>query len=410
MEQQKNIPSLRFPEFSGDWKEKKIDDIAEKVNSGKTPLGGEAVYVEKGVLFIRSQNVLDSKLSLDNSTYITDEVNKTMKNSVVYPNDILLNITGASLGRSCVVPNNFSVGNVNQHVCIIRLNKENESAFLQPIFASEKGQNIFTSLQTGSGREGLNFQSIRGIKLHFPSLTEQTKIASFLTKVDEKLTALKKKKEMLEQYKKGVMQQIFSQELRFKDDDGNDFPDWEEKKLCEVLKIQGGFAFKSSSFGHSGITKVLRIGDIKSSIDLDKFKGVYSEETPDKKYLVKKNDFLMALSGATFGKVGKIVSEGIGHINQRVATFRTNQCLEYFFQLVQSEDFKNYITSIPTASAQPNISNDDIGNYISLIPTENEQYKIANFLSTIDNKITYCQSQIDKTEEWKKGLLQQMFC
>ena len=235
-----NIPSLRFPEFSGEWEMKKLGEIAEKVNSGKTPLGGENVYVDKGVLFIRSQNVNDNTLSFDNSTFITEEVNSTMKNSVVKPKDILLNITGASLGRSCVVPEEFDTGNVNQHVCIIRLGKNNEPYFFQPIFASEKGQNIFISLQTGSGREGLNFQSIKGITLPVPSLTEQQKIATFLTAVDDKLTQLKKKKTLLEQYKNGVMQKIFSQEIRFKDDDGKDFPDWEEKKLNGLVKILYG--------------------------------------------------------------------------------------------------------------------------------------------------------------------------
>ena len=149
MTQNTNTPTLRFPEFKGSLELKKLGEITEKVNSGKTPLGGEFVYVEKGILFIRSQNVLDSKLSFENSTFITEKINNTMKNSVVKANDFLLNITGASLGRSCVVPNNFTVGNVNQHVCIIRLNKENEPCFIQPIFSSEKGQNIFShSLKT----------------------------------------------------------------------------------------------------------------------------------------------------------------------------------------------------------------------------------------------------------------------
>ena len=165
------VPQLRFQGFDDKWELKKLGEVTEKVNSGKTPLGGESVYATEGILFIRSQNVLDSKLSFENSTFISEKINNTMKNSVVNANDILLNITGASLGRSCVVPYNFTVGNVNQHVCIIRLNKENDPYFIQPIFSSNKWQNIFTSLQTGSGREGLNFQSIRSITLAFPPLS-----------------------------------------------------------------------------------------------------------------------------------------------------------------------------------------------------------------------------------------------
>ena len=241
MEKQKNIPELRFPEFEVEWEKRNLGKISVKINSGKTPSGGESVYTEKGILFIRSQNVFDNKLSYLNSTFIPETINNTMKNSVVKPKDILLNITGASLGRSCVVPDDFSTGNVNQHVCIIRIDKNNEPFFIQPFFASKKGQDLFNSLQTGSGREGLNFQSIRTIALYLPTLPEQQKIATFLTAVDDKLTQHKQKKSLLELYKKGVMQKIFSQENRFKDEDGNDYPKWEKKKLGDITnKISDG--------------------------------------------------------------------------------------------------------------------------------------------------------------------------
>jgi len=207
----KNIPTLRFPEFvnDGEWEEKRLGDIANKINSGKTPLGGESVYTEQGILFIRSQNVFDNKLSLENSVFIPKDVNDSMKNSIVAPNDILLNITGASLGRSCVVPNNFTIGNVNQHVCIVRLNQDNNPHFIQPIFSSEIGQNIFTSLQTGSGREGLTFQSIKEIKISLPSLNEQQKIADCLSSIDNLITAQSKKLQTLKEHKKALMQQLF---------------------------------------------------------------------------------------------------------------------------------------------------------------------------------------------------------
>ncbi|MFM6249893.1 MAG: restriction endonuclease subunit S, partial [Dolichospermum sp.] len=153
-----------------------------------------------------------------------------MQGSIVKSDDILLNITGASIGRSCVVPSNFKIGNVNQHVCIIRLNPNYISRFIQPYLSSERGQKSILSSSVGSGREGLNFQAIRLFKIAIPTHQEQTKIADFLITVDEKIAQLTQKCELLARYKKGVMQQLFSQKLRFKDDDGRDFPDWEEKK------------------------------------------------------------------------------------------------------------------------------------------------------------------------------------
>ena len=204
---------LRFRDEDGNefpkWEMKKLAKVCSKINSGKTPLGGERVYVDDGVLFIRSQNVIDNNLSYEKATYIPESINSTMKNSIVKPLDILLNITGGSLGRSCVVPSDFVTGNVNQHVCIIRINHLNNPFFIQSYLSTEKGQNILFSLQTGSGREGLNFQSIKGLKIYFPCLEEQTKIANFLSGIDNKIRICQRKIEQTQQFKKSLLQQMF---------------------------------------------------------------------------------------------------------------------------------------------------------------------------------------------------------
>jgi type I restriction enzyme S subunit len=204
---------LRFRDEGGkafpEWERKRLGEIAEKVNSGKTPLGGESVYTESGILFIRSQNIVNNQLSLENSTYIPEGINNTMKNSIVKANDILLNITGASLGRSCVVPKDFEIGNVNQHVCIIRIDKKNEPRFIQAYFSTVDGQNIFKTLQTGSGREGLNFQSIKNISLNMPSTAEQSKIVNFLSAIDEKINHTETQIQQTQEWKKGLLQKMF---------------------------------------------------------------------------------------------------------------------------------------------------------------------------------------------------------
>ena len=405
MEKKKNTPKLRFPEFTGEWEEKKLGEIAEKVNSGKTPLGGESVYVDKGILFIRSQNVFDNKLSLENATFITEETNSNMENSIVKSKDILLNITGASLGRSCVVPENFIVGNVNQHVCIIRLNKDNEPYFFQPIFASEKGQNLFKSLQVGGGREGLNFQSIRGITLYQPPLSEQTKIATFLTAVDEKLTQLKKKKTLLEQYKKGVMQKLFSQELRFKDDNNQDFPDWEEKKLGEMgTFFSGGTPLTTKKVYYEGNIPFIRSGEInsdKTELHISELGLVNSSAK-----IIEIGDLIYALYGATSGEVA--ISKIRGAINQAILCIRTSMINQFLCNYLILK--KDIILSTYLQGGQGNLSADIIKSLIIPHPSLPEQVKIANFLSAIDEKISHCSAQIEKMEAWKKGLLQQMFC
>ncbi len=204
---------LRFKDENGnefpEWVKKRLVEVCTKINSGKTPLGGESVYTDKGILFIRSQNVIDNKLSYEKSTYIPESINDTMKNSIVKPLDILLNITGGSLGRSCVVPLDFSIANVNQHVCIIRINNKNNPFFIQLYLATEKGQNKLFSLQTGSGREGLNFQSIKNLKISFPILEEQDRIANFLSGIDQKINICQNKIEETKAYKKSLLQKMF---------------------------------------------------------------------------------------------------------------------------------------------------------------------------------------------------------
>ncbi|WP_188834942.1 restriction endonuclease subunit S [Echinicola rosea] len=223
---------MRFPGFSGEWKLKRIGDLSSKIGSGKTPKGGESVYHTSGIPFIRSQNVIDNSLILDH-TCIPEEMHESMKSSKVLAGDILLNITGGSIGRSCVVPTNFKEGNVNQHVSIIRLKKDNPN-FLQSILSSWRGQKLIFEGQTGSGREGLNFESIKGFKVSFPTVSEQQKIASFLSLLSERIKTQIKIIEQLETLMSGLRQKIFSRQLRFKDDEGNDFPKWEEKNLIQL--------------------------------------------------------------------------------------------------------------------------------------------------------------------------------
>lgn len=422
-----NIPPLRFPEFEGEWEKKKLGEVAEKINSGKTPLGGESVYSESGILFIRSQNVNDDKLSFENSTFISEKINSTMKNSVVKPNDILLNITGASLGRSCVVPEGFNIGNVNQHVCIIRLNKESNPRFVQPIFSSTKGQNIFVSLQTGSGREGLNFESIKAIEISFPTLPEQTKIATFLTAVDEKLQALKKKKTLLENYKKGVMQNLFSHQLRFKDENGNEFADWEVKKLGEIAEFKVTNSFSRENLNYErGTVKNIHYGDIHTKFqtlfDITKEVVPYVNEEMNVKRILndfycKEGDLVFADASEDLEDVGKSI-EIVNLNNEKVlsglhtilARPKENIFAKGFNgYLFKSDNLRLQIQKEAQGSKVLSISALRLSNITISIPSLPEQTLIANFLSSIDKKINHTQTQITQTETWKKGLLQKMF-
>ena len=198
------------------WEVVKLDSLVTKIGSGITPKGGREAYVEKGVIFIRSQNVLHGQLSLSDVAFITEEQHESMKNSNIEPMDVLLNITGASIGRSCVVPKEIKKANVNQHVCIIRPTDNLDSSFLCQFLNSVHGKNQVDRFQAGGNREGLNFQQIRSFLIPLPPLTEQQKITDILSTVDERLEVLQEKKQQYQELKKGLMQQLLTGKKRVK--------------------------------------------------------------------------------------------------------------------------------------------------------------------------------------------------
>ncbi|KAB8155441.1 restriction endonuclease subunit S [Kordia sp. TARA_039_SRF] len=421
----KKVPQLRFKEFTEDWKSSKLGVLCSKVGSGSTPRGGSEVYQKNGIPFIRSQNVIDNQLILDD-TCISEEINEKMKGSIVQANDILLNITGGSIGRSCVVPENFEIGNVNQHVSIIRLKKD-KPKFIQSFLSSYKGQKLILRGQTGSGREGLNFQSIRGFKILLPSIKEQQKIASFLLSVDTKLNLLQQKKDRLEEYKKGVMQQLFSQQLRFKDDDGNEFPKWEEKKYKDIYTFYSTNSLSRNKLNYEvGKVKNIHYGDIHT-----KFSTLYDitkELTPyinndidlskikEENYL-KNGDLLIADASEDYNDIGKTIE--VVNLNKEkvisgLHTFhaRPNKykmALGFAGYLVKDWSVRKQVMKIAQGTKVLGISTSRLGNIKLTIPSLEEQTKIATFLSTIDKKITLVDTQIENTQQFKKGLLQQMF-
>jgi len=403
---------LRFPEFSEEWIKTNLGDVARKVNSGKTPLGGEVTYSSEGILFIRSQNVNNDKLELENSVFISDEINNGMQNSIVKPNDILLNITGASLGRSCVVPANFTIGNVNQHVCIIRLYEKFNPRFLQPIFSSNKGQNIFLSLQTGSGREGLNFESIKRIQLYFPSLPEQNKIASFLSLIDERIQTQSKVITQLESLMQGIREKIFKQQLRFKDVNGNDFPDWGMKKLRDI-------GTRIISKNKENNQKVLTISAQMGLISqLDFFNKSVAAKDVTNYYLLTKNDFAYNRSysdGYPMGAIKKLTRYDKGVVSTLYICFRLNSdtdtdFIEQYFETgIQNSEIEKFAQEGSRNHGLLNISISDFFNIKISIPCLEEQTKIANFLSTIDERINTEKQLLKQYENQKKYLLQNIF-
>ena len=199
-----NVPNLRFPEFSGEWKKCTIGELTIKVGSGVTPRGGEAVYKTDGHPFVRSQNVGLGQLLLDDIAYIDEDTHQRQKNTELQLDDVLLNITGASIGRSAIATKEIAGGNVNQHVCIIRTQDNLISSFLCNFLLSSYGQKQIDSFQAGGNRQGLNFEQIKSIKITIPTVNEQCKIAQLLQLVEDRISTQNKIIEKLQSLIKGL--------------------------------------------------------------------------------------------------------------------------------------------------------------------------------------------------------------
>ena len=206
---------MRFPEFSGEWEKCRLGELAIKVGSGTTPKGGVNVYKSTGHYFIRSQNVGNGVLLLNDIVYIDEKTHQRQISTELKKDDVLLNITGASIGRCAIATSQIQGGNVNQHVCIIRLEKTVNPLYICYFLLSHRGQKQIDSFQVGGNRQGLNFEQIKSFSLSLPMRDEQDKISRLLFLLSARIATQNKIIEDLEQLKSALTNQLYSGQLRF---------------------------------------------------------------------------------------------------------------------------------------------------------------------------------------------------
>ena len=236
-------PKLRFPEFKGDWSNHTLEELTVKIGDG---LHGTPLYVENSdVYFINGNNLIDGKIVInENSKKVSLETLKK-NNKGLDENSILISINGTIGSISRYNDEKIMLGK-----SVGYFNFKQSKDFYFQILQSKKIQDYFISELTGSTIKNLSLKTLRETTIFQPSLSEQARIANFLSLVDEKLNLLKEKKALLEEYKKGIMQKIFNQENRFKDDNGNDFGEWEEKSIGNILTIGSGRDYKHLNYGN----------------------------------------------------------------------------------------------------------------------------------------------------------------
>jgi type I restriction enzyme S subunit len=390
MEKQKNKPTLRFPEFGGEWEKKKLGEIC-KMNAGK---------------FINASDITEKS---DENLYPCYGGNglrgytKTFNQSGKYS---LIGRQGAHCGNVNLADGKFYA---TEHAVVVNLKGELDTDFIFFLL----GILNLNQYSTGLAQPGLSVQNLEKIESQIPtSHPEQTKIASFLTAVDEKLQSHKKKKSLLEEYKKGVMQKLFSQEIRFKDQDGNEFPDWEVKKLGEVAER---ITKKNKENNLNVLTISAQFGLISQ---LEFFNKSVSAKDVSGYYLLNKDDFAYNKSysnGYPMGAIKRLNRYEQGVVSTLYICFRFNglvnlHFMEQYFEMgLQNIEIEKVAQEGARNHGLLNIGVNDFLNIDLNLPSIPEQTKIANFLSALDEKINHTQAQIEKTEEWKKGLLQRMF-
>jgi type I restriction enzyme S subunit len=383
MEKLKNKPSLRFPEFDRKWENCKLGDITYKVDKKNKTKELLPIYSINNYNGFTPQSEQFEGLDSNERGYDIS-LYKIIENNTFAYNPARINV--GSIGYS---------GNLDRvivsslYVCF--KTKENiNDEFFYKFVKSDRFINYVNKMGEGGVRIYLFYENFSLIPFSFPSLAEQTKIASLFTVVDDKLQALKQKKNLLNQYKKGVMQKIFSQEFRFKDNNGNEYPDWEEKKLNEVANKKSSNISANKIEDNFGDYIIYGASGILKKVDF------YKEE----------DDYISIIKdGAGVGRL--LYCKGQSSVLGTMEIIRPNKGINtyYLYYLLSNIDFVKYVTG----STIPHIYFKDYSSEICGLPCLDEQKKIANFLSAIDDKIIHCQAQIEKTEVWEKGLFQQMF-
>lgn len=401
------------------WQVKKLNFITNYVGSGKTPKGGAEIYTNEGVMFLRSQNIHFDSLRLDDVVYITEDINNEMMNTQIKHDDILLNITGASIGRCNIVPSKFPKANVNQHVCIIRAERSKvEPKILNRIISSSLIQNQIIMCQNGSSREGLNFPQIRGMKLCIPrKIKEQKEIIDFLDKKTNEIDGLIQDKEklidLLKEERKAIITETVTKGLDknvYMKDSGvewiGDIPQhWIISSLKFISDIIMGQSPDSTDVNQE------KIGDpfLQGNADFgNKVPQDYRNYCISASKYSRVGDILMSVR-APVGAMN--VSNEIFAIGRGLCAIKATKVIcEYLWYLLSV--IKEELFSKSKGSTYDSVTTEDVKNITVVIPKISEQKQIAVFLdqktSEIDSLITDVRLGIKNLKEYKESLISEV--
>lgn len=391
----KNVPELRFPEFEGEWDEKELGEIGEKVKTKNKFEKFDETFTnsaEQGIVSQKEYFEKDISNSKNLSNYYVVENNDFVYNPRISNYAPVGPINRNKLKRTGVMSPLYT---------IFKMRKV-DYTFCEYFFSSTKWHN-FMKLNGDSGARSDRFSIKDSIffkmPIKVPTNLEQQKIGDFFSKLDRQIELEEKKLALLEEQKKGYMQKIFSQELRFKDENGNDYPMWEFKKLGELYKVVMGQSPKGINYTDDNSYPVL----VQGNADIyngNIFPRIYTKEITK---LVKKGDILLTVR-APVGEIG--IAQFEACIGRGVCSIEGNKFIYYFLEMF---GIQNKWQKLSQGSTFESISGSEVRNIEIPIPNSCECEKISHFFSELDHLINMHSQKVDGLKERKKGLLQKMF-
>lgn len=416
------IPKLRFKGFSNNWSSNKLDNIF----SFKNGLNASKEMYGNGVKFINVLDIINNnKLNFDVIQECVVATDEQISNYKVIQGDILFqrsSETREEVGQANVYTDSKTVlfgGFVIRARPVIKM----DSVFFNFQLKTDTLRKDITQRSGGSTRYNIGQDSLGKVTAFLPEIDEQIKIANFLTAVDEKIILLGKQYDLLCQYKKGIMQKIFSQKLRFKDENGYVYPAWKTKSFKELYKLLNTNSLSRSELNYeNGYVKNIHYGDIhtrfNSRFDITKELVPYISKTIkiSEECFCRNGDLVIADASEDYNDIGKCIE--ITNVNQQqivagLHTFLarpiTSMALGFGSYMMQSSEVRRKIKIIATGVSVLSITKKNLLDLMIPLPSIDEQTKITNYLSSLDDKIAVKKAELDKLKTWKQGLLQQMF-
>jgi type I restriction enzyme S subunit len=417
-----NIPKLRFKEYKDEWHEVQLGSIVIQMQSGLSrKLNNEDI----GLPVLRSNNIKEGNIEITDLAYwhIKDPQGANTSNYYLRDGDLLINFINSitQIGKFAIYKNETGRDTIfTTNIMRLKFNQNTSVEFIALRLMSKKYDNFIHSItKPAVNQASFTTVDLKRFKFLIPSKDEQEKIVDFLTAVDEKISALNKKVDLMKKYKKGVMQKLFSQEIRFKDEDGNDFPDWEKNKFGDTYEFLKTNSFSRGLLQETGEVKNIHYGDIhmKLQINFDSSKeklsfipsGAHSDycqigdlvitDASEDRIDIGKSIEIIKING---DKVVAGLHTFLARPNNKIA-------LGFSAYLMQGMQIRKQLWRIATGVSVLGISKTELSKQLINLPCKEEQKKIADFLTSIEDTILLEEKKLGQAKKIKKYLLQQMF-